>query len=552
MLKAWRGALAVTLIVILTATPAQAVPTPREAVASDGGCAAFVVGQPEEVVSDATRDRLGLDGWPDGPFGITALGGGAYYFHIAAAFGGSDPSRPQRNVTVKGTLANPVRDGVAFSTQLRNVPAGYIWAGGGAVHRDPDTGVVLQTLHMERRISGDQFYAELHLGRLDPATGVTTYLGPVVQPDIPIGDATWNADLGIPQLTVVRGGDGIDYLHMYFADFRLADGRQVPAGLSVARAPVKDVIAAAQRGTVVAWHKYTGDGAWDQPAWGGSSADLNLGQSMAWGPQVVRSNAMDGYVMAAGVSAREIVLSTSGNGLDGWSARFPVARDPGYHNAYVTPVGNGPDPADLGMDFSLYYLQWPSPTPNWDNAHVMRRKVICADGLTPVRKPFTRYVKAGHHLVTTGTPPSGYTREGNWTLWSAPQPGTRALYGCRAATDDYFISVDPGCEGDQTTIVQTEGWIHTERPSNAYIPLYRCHIPGFGDHFVSADSGCEGNGVTNEGLLGFSPPAATYKSARHKVPLLASPAVHLPAASIPSPSRNSVTPGQRPYEASVG
>ncbi|MBE1582623.1 hypothetical protein ACFPOI_24830 [Nonomuraea angiospora] len=31
------------------------------------------------------RDRPGLDGRPDGPFGITALGGGAYYFHIAAA-----------------------------------------------------------------------------------------------------------------------------------------------------------------------------------------------------------------------------------------------------------------------------------------------------------------------------------------------------------------------------------------------------------------------------------------------------------------------------------
>ncbi|SPL99861.1 unnamed protein product [[Actinomadura] parvosata subsp. kistnae] len=26
-------------------------------------------------MSDATRDRLGLDGWPDGPFGVTALGG---------------------------------------------------------------------------------------------------------------------------------------------------------------------------------------------------------------------------------------------------------------------------------------------------------------------------------------------------------------------------------------------------------------------------------------------------------------------------------------------
>ncbi|MEV5502979.1 hypothetical protein AB0M50_47020 [Nonomuraea fuscirosea] len=507
-MHAWYGALAVTLGAVITLHGTPAPTGAKKTAAASAGCGAFVVGQPEVAVSDATRDRLGLNGWPDGPFGVTALGGGTYYFHIAAAFGGGVASRPQRNVTVKGTLADPVRDGVAFSTQLQGVPDGYIWAGGGAVYRDPGTGIVLQTLHLERRVAGDQFYAELHLGRLNPATGVTTYLGKVVQPDIPIDRTTWNADLGIPQLTVVEGGDGVRYLHLYFADHRLVDGKQVPASLSVARAPLKDVVAAAQKGTVVPWHKYSGGGKWDEPAWGGSSADINPGRPMAWGPQVVRSEAMDAYVMAAGVSEREIVLSTSGDGLAGWSAGFPVARDPGYFNAYVTPVGNGSDPTDLGTDFSLYYLQWPSLKPNWDNARVMRRKVTCADGRTPVRKSFVRYVKAHHHLVTTGTPPAGYTREGNWTLWSAPHSGTRALYNCKAGGDDYFISVDPGCEGKQTTIVQTEGWIHQTRPSSAYVPLYRCQIPGFGDHFVSTAADCEGQGVVNEGLLGYAPPAA--------------------------------------------
>ncbi|MFG6201575.1 hypothetical protein [Nonomuraea sp. JJY05] len=61
MLQAWHGALAVAFgaVITLTGTPApQAIP----AKAAAAGCAAFVVGQAEEVVSDATRDRLGLDG----------------------------------------------------------------------------------------------------------------------------------------------------------------------------------------------------------------------------------------------------------------------------------------------------------------------------------------------------------------------------------------------------------------------------------------------------------------------------------------------------------
>lgn len=488
------------------AAPTLAAQVAGARTVAGGLCGGLPAGPAKEVVSDAARDRLGLNGWADGALGVTRQPDGTYRFNGVAAFDGPDPAHPQRNIVTQGTLDDPVRDGVVTSTQIRGLPTGYIWVGGGPLYRDPATGITLQTLHLERRLGTDEFYSELHLGRFDPATGETTYLGPLVRPDIDLPDATWNADLSMPQLTVVNE-DGADYFHLYFPDFRLVNGQQVTTSLSVARAPVRDVVDAAAKGTVTPWHKYTGNGAWDEPALGGSSADILTGGPMAWAPQVRRSPALGGYVLAADISPREMVLSTSADGLNGWSPRVPLLRDPGFYNAYPTLVGTGSDPADLGPEFDLFYLQWPSGDPNWSNARIMRRTISCTQGQPAEKRAFVRYANGPRHVVTTGTPPAGYTREpGNdWYLWSGQVAGTRPLYGCRGGTNDSFVSTDAACDGNQNTIVATEGFIATDPPTgSAYTALYRCHITGLGDHFVSTDPGCEGSSVEQEGLLGYA------------------------------------------------
>jgi hypothetical protein len=336
---------------------------------------------------------------------------------------------------------------------------------------------------------------------------VITYLGRLASPALAFTDATSNVDMGLPRLNVATDSDGTEYFRVYFPDFRLVDGTQAATGLSVARAPVREVLDAAAQGRTVEWRKYSGSGGWDQPAWGGDSADINPGQPMAWAPQVAHSSALDASVMAAAVSPREMVLSTSANGIDDWSPRAPLLRDPDRYDAYANLVGSGGDPDDLRREFYLYYLQWPSPDPDWTNARVMRRTVTCTDGLTAEKHPFIRYANGPRHIVTTAEPPAGYLREsGNdWYLWSTHTPGTRPLYGCRNGADDYFVSLDPACDGDRNTIVQTEGFIDTEPSTGPHTALYRCHIEALGDHFVSTDANCEGNGVTQEGLLGYAP-----------------------------------------------
>jgi hypothetical protein len=65
-------------------------PTGAAAV-STGACVDLTVGPPQEAVSDARRDALGLAGWPDGTLGMLPRADGTYDFYAMDAFGGSGP-----------------------------------------------------------------------------------------------------------------------------------------------------------------------------------------------------------------------------------------------------------------------------------------------------------------------------------------------------------------------------------------------------------------------------------------------------------------------------
>jgi hypothetical protein len=353
-------------------------PTGAAAV-STGACAALTVGPPQEVVSDARRDALGLAGWPDGTLGPLPRGDGTYDFYAMDAFGGSGP--PQRMTVSHGTLDDPLSGGISSRLPLADVPGTYQWAGGATVYRDPATGMIIQALHLERyHADPSTFWSVLGLGRVDPQTGQTTYLGDIISPELSFDSSNahrWTADLGMPSFTIADHG-GVPWFHFYFADFSEPQADVFAAdGLSVAGAPVSEVLDAARRGTVSAWHKLY-QGQWTSPALGGPSDDLQTGQSQAWAPRVVHSNELNAYFMGAATNPHAVVLSTSTNGISGWSPRVQLFTDPGYYNAYVSLIGSAGTPSDLGHDFYLYYTQWPSPTPDWSNAHLLRRAIHCA------------------------------------------------------------------------------------------------------------------------------------------------------------------------------
>ena len=56
--------------------------------------------------------------------------------------------------------------------------------------------------------------------------------------------------------------------------------------------------------------------------------------------------------------------------------------------------------------------------------------------------------------------------------------GRTAIFGCRSGPADYFLSVDPACEG--TTALGTYGWMDPARGDELSVAVYRCVRPGVG------------------------------------------------------------------------
>jgi len=116
--------------------------------------------------------------------------------------------------------------------------------------------------------------------------------------------------------------------------------------------------------------------------------------------------------------------------------------------------------------------------------------------------PFYRYFNNTVHEVTTGwiSPAGGFRQESLLGhLYQSPQQGaTVGFYGCKNGNEDYFVSLDPACEGGR--ILGRNGFGYSQPNASLHlVALYRCSTSQ--DHFVSADPKCEG--ATTDELLGY-------------------------------------------------
>jgi hypothetical protein len=104
-----------------------------------------------------------------------------------------------------------------------------------------------------------------------------------------------------------------------------------------------------------------------------------------------------------------------------------------------------------------------------------------------------RYFNGTVHLVTTGwiSLIGGFRLQSTLGhLYTTPSQGaTVPLYGCKALSADYFVSLDVGCEGHR--ILGIQGYAYASPISGQdFVGLYRCSTGR--DHFVSSDPECEG------------------------------------------------------------
>lgn len=339
--------------------------------ASSPSSDASIVG-PEELVLQTDVKPYS---WPDGTMGIIKSGASYRFFAASAGY-------PKQ---VRGTLSDPQADGVV-DLQIQNLKIPYDYAAGGPIYQDPVDGLLLMIYHAERWIDPGSylpFYSELGMAQSSDNGMTWTDLGPIVSPQADFLSAYFQSD----RQTFDLGGGGYaiigDYFYVYFRDLLQEGFDYREVNFSVARARVRDVLAAArERNTTVLWTKYY-DGVWAEPGLGGRSSSLLAGNGeLLWGDVSYNAYLKSYITIAAGSPwpATDLYWAESKDGLQ-WTHYCRIVSDV-MHKFYVTTVGLEDNFRETGQAFYIYYVRsrlYAQGGNRNQDAALVRRRIMLSD-----------------------------------------------------------------------------------------------------------------------------------------------------------------------------
>ena len=371
-----------------------------------------------ETVVLTTPQRTGMGfGWgpPDGAVGVLRSGTSYTFFAAARASDAcTGAPRAQGTQRLTGTLMHvDGTPGCVAVVHPGKDPNGYSfdrdYAGGGPVL--PITGVagqaaLLHLYHGEwqsgRCGSTSCFYAALGLAISVDAGESFVKLGEIVQPTVTraaMMAAARRVDVGGGTLVVadeqgrhitdlVRADPATTFLYVFYADLDFSNTVRpcdVAVCIAVARAPLRDVIAAAFAGDT---RRFPGlfkkfyRGAFTEPA---TSLDADAAREAGhYTPvipevglfaSVIYDEVIGQYLIAYAVGHQRVVFR-SGADLLHWS--LPIVGSgvsaEGHNIVYPTLIGDGADPMTGGSAPWLIYVKATS-WPEWSSATVVGRRL---------------------------------------------------------------------------------------------------------------------------------------------------------------------------------
>jgi hypothetical protein len=256
--------------------------------------------------------------------------------------------------------------------------------------------------------------------------------------------------------------------------------------------------------------------------WGDVSYDSAKGEWYALFCRPLRAPSTTGDVIEHGQYGVELYKIPKDSLLTGttpWQQLFiEDTNATGYESNFIAafvhdPYGNINVAAYPEVDF---YTSSSYPAPNWNatpaeagtsarfNSWILLP--MKWDPATDVLLPFTQYYNGTQHEVTSGwiSPEGGFQPQQTFGhIYSNPlqQGATVPIYGCKGGQTDYFVSLDPACEGQR--ILGKDGYTYAKPVSGmSLVPIYRCSSGP--DHFVSTSSSCGGKSMDE--LLGYIAP----------------------------------------------
>jgi hypothetical protein len=323
------------------------------------------------------------------------------------------------------------------------------------------------------------------------------------KPDYPLNKLVDTSTPIIPGIPTGEGDFSIilrgDYYYMFFANVE-------DYHTGVARAPKSSD---AYPGS---FQKYL-NGAWNQPAVGGTSSRLN---NIA-GPQA--------YVHTPSNS-----IFTVGNANPYWNQGFQVSvSDDALNWAYFADPVFTPDPLtnldtvmypsflgptggyDIGSAFKFFYM-WIPPGSDWNHRYQIHKDVtltyigqgstvpMTKVALTTFRNKVTNEAWQSTELAL---PPYSATGIVGY-LMTRPYPNSFVVYDCfNYTTSDHFVGTADECflSGAGVTVIRTLGYLYSFR-ANPTIAVYRCYAGT--DLFLSQDNNCEGLAPSQSTPFGYA------------------------------------------------
>ncbi len=303
----------------------------------------YSAGAPETVYTHQQRLDKGLNLWPDGTMGFLNNGDGTYDVY------GHDSPSSAKTTGPLNDIAETVHYGSAGGGIL-NLKDTYDYAGGGPVYKDPNTGTIIKFYHGERNVTGG-FYSIIGIAVSKDNGQTFTDAGEIVTPNMALEnfDLDENAEVFAGPFLVIDG-----YFYLYFKDYHEDD---TIVNLAVARAPVDDVLSAADNFEVTNWQKYH-NGSFSEDGIGGLSSPLEDGNPIVYNLDVIYSQKEEKYLAVLMSTNNYWYIVQSDDGVN-WSERIQLTNVgfPDEERFYTSIVSdNTGDPKVAVDDFYLYYL----------------------------------------------------------------------------------------------------------------------------------------------------------------------------------------------------
>jgi hypothetical protein len=325
----------------------------------------------EIVMRPDDLKRLGIHTF-DGSFGVLPDGRGACYWWMSEWNG-------TLHYKLHGPMDDPSKTLVWKKNEKEfwqdfNLPKGHAWLIN--LYHDTPTGNLLAFIHYEH-ITPDNFKIGLAVSKDKGET--FKLLGFILESEQDIESNVGRGNMfGVPY--VIKDG----FFYVYYGDYGDSEGT-LHVRPAVARAPVSEVLKAADHYTLSPWSKYY-NGRWDEPGLGGKASQLFDSRLIVHG-DAAYSTFTDTYYLSGygqGNKERGVFLSRSADGIR-WEHTWLVDNsDMDVLCPYITIVNaDGTDNAKVGDEFYIYWsfngewsLDYNTPRVNYGLQTLYRQKVI--------------------------------------------------------------------------------------------------------------------------------------------------------------------------------